>query len=446
MPAQSVADFIIKQLASWGVKRIYGVAGDGNLHLFDCLSRNNAIRLITVRHETTAALMASAEAKLTGKLAVCTATMGPGLGHLLNGLADAWADRVPVLALTGQVESDKIGADEKQYIDQQLFIQPLAAFSATVSAPAAAQTLLRKAMHLALEKKTLTHLSIPKDILKAPVSLTPVPPPLLIRPASPEKRELEKALTLMIGAKKPVILAGAGAKRAEREISKLAEVWGAPIVTSFGAKGVFSERNPEVLGGIGEGGNPLIPSWIRSADVVLCAGVMWWPAAYTPGAARVIQIDTRPENVGRSVPAEIGIIGDVSVTSTLLASGLLEHDYIPDASWKTEALQMRSEWSRQQNREGRKNDSADAGIHPSVLIRAVENVVDDNAIIAVDTGDVTVWVNRQFRAKNKRFFFPVNGEQWVSGSRRRWRPNWLPPTDKSLPCSETGDCKCRWLI
>ncbi|MGZ4112482.1 MAG: thiamine pyrophosphate-binding protein, partial [Tumebacillaceae bacterium] len=126
----TVADTIVQQLAAWGVKRVYGVAGDTFLDLLDAIDRSQQIEFVAVKHESTAAFMASAEAKFTGGLGVCLATSGPGMANLLNGLGDAYQDKASVLAITGQVATKQIGTDTKQYLDQQVFIEPLAAYSA----------------------------------------------------------------------------------------------------------------------------------------------------------------------------------------------------------------------------------------------------------------------------------------------------------------------------
>ena len=124
-----VAEAILDQLASWGVKRIYGFAGDAILEFIDAINNHPQIEYISTRHEAAAAFMASAEAKLTGRIGVCTATCGPGLANLLNGLADAYLDKAPVLAITGQVDTKHIGTNYKQYIDEQVLIQPVAKYS-----------------------------------------------------------------------------------------------------------------------------------------------------------------------------------------------------------------------------------------------------------------------------------------------------------------------------
>ena len=130
-----VADFLLEQLNAWGVRHIYGIPGDAILPLVDAINRHPRIRFISVKHESAAALMASAEAKLTGGIGVCIATSGPGAANLLNGLADAKSDRTPVLAITGQVESFNLGTNYKQYIDQQLMLAAVTEYSGLVAVP-----------------------------------------------------------------------------------------------------------------------------------------------------------------------------------------------------------------------------------------------------------------------------------------------------------------------
>ena len=150
MGAKNVAEVMVEQLVTWGVERVYGVAGDANLYLLDALERHASISFIQTRHEAAAAMMASAEAKLTGRVGVCTATNGPGMVNLLNGLADAYSDQVPVLAITGQVPSKKLGFPVKQQLDQQVMIQPLALWSALLVQADKAAELTWLGLHLSL--------------------------------------------------------------------------------------------------------------------------------------------------------------------------------------------------------------------------------------------------------------------------------------------------------
>ncbi|WP_234397013.1 thiamine pyrophosphate-binding protein [Bacillus massiliglaciei] len=268
----TVANIMIEQLHLMGVERIYGVVGDTIIGLIDALANQDKIKFIAVKHESVAAMMASAEAKLTGKLSVCTATMGPGATNLLNGLGDAYSDKAPVLALTGQAPSQKIGTDYQQYVDQQQLFKPFAAYSANLTNPDGIVDLLQKAGQKSLHQKAVTHLSIPKDFFEKETQAKPRPLPEMVRgTASFQEEDLKRAADIMKSAAKPMILAGAGAFAAAEAIEELADVWGASILTSLGGKGDFTAGSPYLLQGIGEGGNPYAQKLFKQADVVLLA-------------------------------------------------------------------------------------------------------------------------------------------------------------------------------
>lgn len=162
-----VAQYVTEQLRMWGVKHIYGVAGDAILPWLDVIGKQKDIRYIACRHESAAAMMAAAEAKWTGRPAVCTATSGPGTLNLLNGLADAYADHAPVLAITGQVETHKLGGPYKQYVPQEDLLRPLCLYSTTVAHPDAIGNVLHRAYVTAGSQKGVAHLAICKDIFHA---------------------------------------------------------------------------------------------------------------------------------------------------------------------------------------------------------------------------------------------------------------------------------------
>lgn len=398
---ETVAQVLLKQLDNWGVKRIYGVVGDAIIGFMDELAKQDQIQFIAVKHESVAAMMASAEAKLTGKLGVCIATMGPGLGNLINGLGDAYLDKAPVLAITGQAPTNKIGSDYKQYIDQQELLKPIAEFSTLLANPNTITDILVKAMHLSLANGAVTHLSIPKDMFSMPTtSKIQAQTKLIEGTCLFEVNEIEQVLATMKAAKKPIILAGIGAKNAVNEIETLAKQWGAGILVSLGAKGSFPNSMEKLLGGIGQGGNPYAKQLFQQADVVLLVGDSWWPEGYVPEKAKIIQIEINKENVGKGVPVEWGILGSAEGCVPLLTQGL--SDYIVNEDWVSQISETKEKWDLQNEQEGKQ---AIHPIHPSRIVRAIENVVQDDAILTLDTGDITVWFNRNFRSKNQTLLF-----------------------------------------
>lgn len=398
---ETVASLMLKQLEMWGVKRIYGVVGDAIIGLMDELAKQNSIQFIAVKHESVAAMMASAEAKLTGRLGVCLATMGPGLGNLLNGLGDAYMDKAPVLAITGQAPSQKIGTDYKQYLNQQELIKPLAEYTSLLAHPDAIIDVLTKAMKTSLDKGAVTHLSIPKDLFTVNTTAKIQREPKMIQTTSSiDEKDITEVVELMKTAKKPMILAGLGAIHAVNEVEKLAELWGAGILVSLGAKGVFHQSCTHFLGGIGQGGNPHAKDLFQESDVVLLVGNLWWPEGYVPGHAKLIQIDVAKENIGKGIPVELGIVGSAEMLVPLLTKSL--HSVSQNQTWVTNIQKIKETWDTQNEQEGLQSSQP---LHPSRIVRAIENTVQNDAIITLDTGDVTVWFNRNFRSTKQQIIF-----------------------------------------
>lgn len=399
--SMTVAQVLLEQLHMWGVKRIYGVVGDAIIELMDELAKQTSIQFIAVKHESVAAMMASAEAKLTGKLSVCIATMGPGLGNLINGLGDAYMDKAPVLAITGQAPTKKIGTDYKQYIDQQELIKPIAEYSSLLASPDAIIDLLIKAMNTSEAKGAVTHLSIPKDLFSMPSNAKPQKRTTVLEgTTSFQAQELDDVLSVMRNAQKPMILAGLGSKHAVEQVKELAKTWGAGILLSLGAKGYFPDSCEFLLGGIGQGGNPFAKEIFQQSDVILLVGNLWWPDGYVPKNAVIVQIELVKENIGKGIPVELGICSKAETCIPFLIDGL--KNWNVNDSWIKNLQAVKQKWEAQNEQEGSQVGSP---IHPSRIIRAIEQNVTDDAIITLDTGDITVWFNRNFRAKKQSVLF-----------------------------------------
>lgn len=402
---RNVAAAVIEQLSAWGVKRIYGLVGDNIFHLLDALARQDRIAFYQVRHEESAALMASAQAKLTGELGVCLADGGPGSVHLLNGLADASTDRVPVLAVTGQVASRDIGTNAKQYIDQQTLFRPIAGHTATLSHPEGAAQVLESAFRAALTGRTVAHVCIPLDILAAPCSQAVIPrgPYLDTRPQS-DSRVVDGALEIMGKSRRPVILAGAGARGAGEALSDLALRWGAAIVTTLAGTGVVDKTHPLYAGGLGHAGSPASSRLLGQSDLCLVAGANWWPKMYVPRDIPIIQTDICPANIGATMPVAYGLVGDAGDLIKELAGKIKSG---PNPNWQNTIRGEITGWLQDLESEA---SAPGSPVHPAALVRAVENAVAGDAIICLDTGDHTVWFGRAFR--------PARQQVLVSG---KWR-------------------------
>lgn len=399
----NVAEFMLAQMAAWGVRHMYGVIGDAILPLMDAASRQEAVRFVPVRQEAAAGFMASAEAKLTGRPAVCVGTSGPGLANLINGIGDAYADRVPLLVLTGQVESYKVGTDVKQYVDQQAMVSGLTGYSALLAGPGAAPQVMLRALKTALGEGRVAQVSVPKDYWSAPVDAAVRPPePYLTAPPVPAAQVLAEAAARLRAARRPVILAGHGARPAAAALLELADALGAGVVLALGGKGMVPGRHPLVLGGVGTGGSQAAHRALRDCDLVLVVGSTWWPSQYMPKDAVVLQVDLVPGNIGAQAPVAFGVPGDSSVVVPTLLAELKRDPGRSRTDWTAQVAAWRAEWDAVLAAEG---DGGGAGVHPARLIRSIEAVAPPDSIVTLDTTDALLWFNRHFHGDGHRVLF-----------------------------------------
>ncbi|MBW5446434.1 thiamine pyrophosphate-binding protein [Cohnella sp. CFH 77786] len=391
----TVSEAILEQLRLWGVKRIYGVVGDAIFGWMDAIAKQNEIRFISVKHESVAAMMASAEAKCTGKLGVCAAQMGPGLANLLNGLGDAYLDGCPVLAITGQAPLSQIGTSYKQFINQQELVRALTGYTQLVVHPEAVMPALSTAIQTSMAMETVSHLTLPADLFTMPIRSRPYEP-IVPSGGVPCRERVQQALGIMRQAKRPMMLIGNQARPAAAEMMRLAEIWGCGIAFAYGAKGVVPDDFPFGLGGLGEGGNPYLPGRFREADAVLAIGTSWWPESDTPSEARVIRIVRHEQELGIGIPAECGLVGDIRKILDQLAIPMQRER--SDPAWVLQIEQCKRTWEDQNEAEGKVPGFP---LHPSRIVRAIEKRVSPDAIIALDEGDSTLWFLRNFRAKHQ---------------------------------------------
>lgn len=405
----SVSQYLLRQLAEWGVKRIYGVLGDANLFLLDELAKQNAIRYIPCRHEGAAALMASAEAKLTGRIGVCLATSGPGIANLLNGLADAASDKAPMLAVTGQVETKKIGTAESQYIEQQQLASPICGASELLAHADALPDVLQGLMTKAIAQGIVSHLSVPKDMFRQQVHGVTMPyPKHLHQPKRAPDELVKQTAALLIEASRPVIYAGRGVSGAAGELRQLAEKLGAPVVATLPARPLFPNDHPQFVGGLGQAGSEAASTLLSECDTLLMLGATWWPDDYAPAQlnAKVVQIDAAAESIGMGHSLALGISGDLSDILPRLLKDIAvpspqqqgnNASILPDRSaWVRRVSELKQAWKNKIEEEGTQDGTP---IPPQCVMKTIADIAAENAVIAVDTGDHTLWFDRIWQAK-----------------------------------------------
>lgn len=405
MKKQMVADIIIQQFIQWGIKRIYAVAGDTILHFFDRLSYYPEIQLITTRHESAAAFMASAEAKLTGHLAVCMGHNGPGVANLINGLGDAYTDRAPVLVLTGQVERWNMGTNYKQYIHQQGLLSAVTDFSELIAHPDSVVDLLTLAMRKAIAMGTVTHLVIPKDLFTLTTTDKPrEKEPFLFSGPSSQSEVLSGAVKKLHSAQKPVILVGRGGIMAGMEIIQFAEKIGAGIMATLPARGIIPSSHPLNLGGLGHAGSEAATQALKEADLAIILGATWWPADYVPEHIPILQIDANPANLGSTKAINYGIVGKLEEVLPRLLEQIQTQS---NQEWINQLEELMSDWKKKIAEEAAQLSSP---LQPPTIIQAISKVLPKQTIIALDVGDHVVWFNRSYTGEDQQIL--------VSG---RWR-------------------------
>lgn len=391
---KTVSQVMVDQLVNWGVKNVFGVVGDGIFYLLDALAKRPEIRFFAVRHEETAALMASAYAKLTGELAVCIATSGPGMVHLLNGVADAQQDRVPFVAITGQVARKDIGTQKKQYLDQQTLIQSLVSYTSLLADPNATLKVMTHAFKTAISQKTATHITVPLDVFTLPCNLTARPPePYLFTSTISSQEVIQASLQYFNSAQRPVILAGVGARKAPQQVLELAEKWGAGVIHTLGGTGVIPANNPLALGGLGHAGSIVSEEILKQADVCFRIGANWWPQDYTPEDITIIELDVMPTNIGEVSPVTYGLVGHAQDVLPQITAGLQTSNR---QDWLKTLTQAHLAWHKQIEKEALPRGEK---VPPAQLVDTISKLVQPDALLCIDTGDHTIWFGRSFRPK-----------------------------------------------
>jgi pyruvate dehydrogenase (quinone)/pyruvate oxidase len=404
MDKATASDVLIDTLADWGVSVIFGLPGDGINGIMEALrKRKDRIRFIQVRHEESAAFMACAYAKYTGKLGVCLATSGPGGIHLLNGLYDAKGDGQPVLAITGMHYHDLIHTFAQQDVELDKLFMDVAQYNARIMGAAHVENVVDLACRTALTYWTVSHITIPADIQEqeppekgSKHNVLHHTSDVYARGAGrANHRDLEAAAELLNASSKIAILAGRGALNATDELLEVADLLGAPIAKALLGKAAVPDDHPLSTGSIGLLGTTASEALMKSCDALLMVGTSFPYTEYLPkpGQARCVQIDSDPARIGLRCPVEVGIVGNAAGALSEL-KGLLKP--ARDRAFLAEIQKKMDEWrNEQQERES----SMDMPMKPQLLAAELGSRLRDDAILSVDSGTVTVWWARHIAAK-----------------------------------------------
>jgi pyruvate dehydrogenase (quinone) len=400
MARKNVAEVLVETLAIAGVKRIYGVAGDSLNAITDAIRRRDDIRWCHVRHEETAAFAAGAEAHLTGRLAVCAGSCGPGNMHLINGLYDAHRSRVPVLAIAAQIPSHEIGSGYFQETHPEHLFRDCSHYCELVSQPEQMPRVLEIAIQTALARRGVAVVVLPGDVAlreattQRPRLRFPEPHPSVL----PSDEELTAAAGILNDARKVTILGGAGCAAAHAELIEAAGRLKAPIVHALRGKEFIEHDNPFDVGMTGLLGFSSGYHAMMDADALLMLGTDFPYQQFFPERATIIQVDIRGEQLGRRTKVDVGVVGDIKTTLRALLPQLVQKT---DGRHLDASLQHYQR-ARQGLDELATGDSGRKPIHPQYVARVLDEVAAADAIFAVDVGTPTVWAARYLRMNGKR--------------------------------------------
>ncbi|SFJ91554.1 pyruvate oxidase [Halobacillus dabanensis] len=389
-----------QQLINWGVDHIYGMPGDSINELIDDLrKRKEEIEFLQIRHEETGALAAAAYAKLTGKLGVTLSIAGPGAVHLMNGLYDAKADRAPVLAIVGQVQSEEVGTDAFQEINLERMFDDVAVFNRRAETEAQLPDLLDQAIKEAYTNKGVSVLIVPDDLFaKKQTSDVRLTSGEYYKPEIfPRQEHLNEARQLLENAERPIILAGKGTKHASNELIHFAETIKAPIILSLLAKGVIPDNHPYCLGQHGQIGTKPSYNAMKETDLLILVGTQFPYRDFLPEDVKAIQIDNNPGNLGKYYPIELGLAGDSKETLAALS------ELIPPVEKRNylEYYQEKmNDWRIALQEEKRQEDNP---LHAPQVMYEIEKNMQPGAVISGDVGNVTVWLARFLHLVNQKF-------------------------------------------
>jgi pyruvate dehydrogenase (quinone) len=402
--SRTVAEQFVDTLVAAGIRRIYGVVGDSLNGLTDVVQRRGDIEWVHVRHEEVAAFAAGAEAHLTGSLAVCAGSCGPGNLHLVNGLYDAHRSRVPVLAIAAQIPSAEIGTGYFQETHPQTYFGECSHYCELVSSRQQMPRTLEIAIREAVGKRGVSVVVIPGDVALREASDARTAGPENLLPAAPivtpPPAVLEKLAGLLNSGRRITLLCGAGCAGAHEEILALSKRLQSPVVHALRGKEHVAWDNPYDVGMTGLIGVASGYYAMLDCDVLLMLGTDFPYRQFYPRekSVRIAQVDIRPENLGRRAPVELGVVGDVAATVKALLPLL---DANPDGS---HLQQAREHYVR--TRRGLDEQAAitpqSRHIHPQQIVKVLSELAQDDAIFTCDVGLPTVWAARHLAMNGKR--------------------------------------------
>ena len=403
VPARTVSDVLVETLVAWGITHVFGMVGHSNLGFADAMRRaeeRGELTYIGIRHEGAAAFAAGAFGKLTGRPAACFAIAGPGSTNLLTGLYDAKLDRAPVIAISGQVPSSVLGRGAFQDVDLSAVFRDVALSTVTLHAGSNHAELAGTAVKHALDGRGVAHLVLPDEVQVLPATAPAGQPDgrLAVRSVRPDPELLSAAAGRLRAARRPVIIVGDGARGARTEVTELAERLGAPVLTTFRAKGLVPDSHPLGAGVLGRSGTP-VASWLMNeSDLLLVIGASssnhTGIAPYKP----LVFIDDDPAAIGRFHPIDVGLLGDAAVCLRELAAELTTGP-VAAVDQRADVAHRWSIWRAEKAR--RSTDDRGRGLSAAAIFDALSRLAPGDAVFTVDVGNHAYSFGRYFESKGQ---------------------------------------------
>ncbi len=401
---RTVSDVMVETLVNWGVKHVWGMVGHSNLGLADALRRQEEAGKLSfygIRHEGAASFAASAYGKLTGRTAACFSIAGPGATNLLTGLWDANVDRSPVLALTGQVDTQVLGPGAFQEVDLMAAFGKVAQWSQTVLPDSKHDELINLATKSAILNRGVSHLVFPDEVqnVVAGDGAAPGGPEgrLPSRKIAPPTDALQSALELIRASKRPVIVVGHGARFEMDAVMQLAERLRSPVLTTFKGKGLISDHHPLGCGVLGRSGTPIASWFMNESDALIVFGASFSNHTGITPKRPIVQVDRDPMALGKFHAVEVPVWGEIGVTARQLLAAL--GGDVETIDQRPEIEERWEIWRLEKER--RLAEERGRGVSSSAIFEAMNRTVAEDAIIAVDVGNNTYSFGRYFECRRQ---------------------------------------------
>lgn len=424
-PRRVAADLLVDCLAAEGCAFVFSVPGEETMDVLDALSRRPTVRHITTRHEQGAAFMADVHGRLTGRAAVAMATLGPGATNLVTGVADAYLDRAPMVAITGQASSDKLHKEAHQVVDIIRMMEPVTKWNTRVERVEAIPEIVRKAFRQAtLEKPGPTHIEVPENVAAMEVAPADGGGPVPLEPGrayfpEPTDEAIAHAAGLLAGAERPIVLAGNGVLRrgAAADLRDFARGLHVPVAATFMGKGAMDDRSHLSLMAVGLQARDHVLSGFDRADLVVCVGydlVEYGPSSWnTGGAKRIIHIDTQPAEIDAAYQPEVELVGDIDGTLRRLLAAVEPHGIGGRDAGQRHAsreILVHADLRTQLLAELTAHEATDAWpITPQRAIADLRRALAPDDIVVSDVGAHKVWVARLYQAYEPNTVIISNG-------------------------------------